>query len=115
MGVNLFRYVPKNGLGWIHECNDDRIQLYSNLYLRINSYIVGDLPKYWDIFELTYIHVDIKPVIIKIMEICLHYAHWNQYYYDNMSNDELYGLIDKGIKSYLIFKKKIELELDFQV
>lgn len=32
-----------------------------------------------------------------------------------MSNDELYGLIDKGIKSYLIFKKKIELELDFQV
>ena len=115
MGVNLFRYVPKNGLGWIHECNDDRRQLYSNLYLRIYDYIVGDLPQYEDIFELTYIQVNIKSVIIKIMEICLHYAHWNQYYYDNMSNDELYGLIDKGTKSYLIFKKKNELELDFQV
>jgi hypothetical protein len=115
MGVNLFRYVPKNGLGWIQDCNDYRRQLYSNLYLRIDKYIDGDLPKYWDIFELSYVHKDIKTVIIKIMEICLHYAHWNQYYYDNMSNDELYGLIDKGIKSYLIFKKKIALELDFQV
>lgn len=111
----LFRYVPKNGLGWIQECDDDRIQLYSNLYLRIDKYIGGDLSKYWDIFELTYAHSNIKTVIIKIMEICLHYAHWNQYYYDNMSTNELYGLIDKGIKSYLIFKKKNELELDFQV
>lgn len=44
----------------------------------------------------------------------LHYEHWNQYYYKNMSDEDLLNLINLGIKKYKVEKKKKDLENDFQ-
>lgn len=53
-------------------------------------------------------------IISHVLLDILHYEHWNQYYYKNMSDEDLSNLIHKGIKKYKIDKKKKELENDFQ-
>lgn len=53
-------------------------------------------------------------VISHILLDILHYEHWNQYYYKNMSDEDLLNLINKGIKQYKVYKKKKDLENDFQ-
>lgn len=53
-------------------------------------------------------------IISHILLDVLHYEHWNQYYYKNMSDENLLDLINKGIKQYKVEKKKKDLENDFQ-
>lgn len=53
-------------------------------------------------------------IISHILLDILHYEHWNQYYYKNMSDEDLLNLINKGIKQYKVDKKKKDLENDFQ-
>lgn len=53
-------------------------------------------------------------IISHILLDVLHYEHWNQYYYKNMSDEDLLNLINKGIKQYKVEKKKKDLENDFQ-
>lgn len=53
-------------------------------------------------------------IISHILLDVLHYEHWNQYYYKNMSDEDLLNLINKGIKQYKVDKKKKDLENDFQ-
>lgn len=53
-------------------------------------------------------------VISHILLDVLHYEHWNQYYYKNMSDEDLLNLINLGIKKYKVEKKKKDLENDFQ-
>ena len=53
-------------------------------------------------------------IISHILLDILHYEHWNQYYYKNMSDEDLLNLINKGIKFYKVEKKKKDLENDFQ-
>ena len=53
-------------------------------------------------------------IISHILLDVLHYEHWNQYYYKNMSDDDLLKVINKGIKQYKVDKKKQDLENDFQ-
>lgn len=56
-----------------------------------------------------------ESIIISIVLLdILHYEHWNQYYYKNMSDEDLLNLINKGIKKYKVDKKKQDLENDFQ-
>lgn len=52
-------------------------------------------------------------IISHILLNILHYEHWNQYYYKNMSDDDLLKVINKGIKQYKVDKKKKDLENDF--
>lgn len=53
-------------------------------------------------------------IISHILLDILHYEHWNQYYYKNMSDEDLLKIINKGIKQYKVDKKKQDLEKDFQ-
>lgn len=53
-------------------------------------------------------------IISHILLDILHYEHWNQYYYKNMSDEDLLKVINKGIKQYKVDKKKQDLENDFQ-
>ena len=53
-------------------------------------------------------------IISHILLDILHYEHWNQYYYKNMSDEDLLNLINKGIKKYKVDRKKKDLENDFQ-
>lgn len=53
-------------------------------------------------------------IISHILLDVLHYEHWNQYYYKNMTDEDLLNLINKGIKQYKVDKKKKDLENDFQ-
>lgn len=53
-------------------------------------------------------------IISHILLDVLHYEHWNQYYYNNMSDEDLLKVINKGIKQYKVDKKKKDLENDFQ-
>lgn len=53
-------------------------------------------------------------IISHILLDILHYEHWNQYYYKNMSDEDLLKIINKGIKKYKVDKKKQDLENDFQ-
>lgn len=53
-------------------------------------------------------------IISHILLDILHYEHWNQYYYKNMSDEDLLNLINLGIKKYKVDKKKKDLENDFQ-
>lgn len=53
-------------------------------------------------------------IISHILLDVLHYEHWNQYYYKNMSDEDLLKVINKGIKQYKVDKKKQDLENDFQ-
>lgn len=53
-------------------------------------------------------------IISHILLDILHYEHWNQYYYKNMSDEDLLKIINKGIKQYKVDKKKQDLENDFQ-
>ena len=53
-------------------------------------------------------------IILHILLDILHYEHWNQYYYKNMSDEDLLKVINKGIKQYKVYKKKQDLENDFQ-
>ena len=53
-------------------------------------------------------------IISHILLDILHYEHWNQYYYKNMSDEDLLNLINKGIKKYKVDMKKQDLENDFQ-
>lgn len=53
-------------------------------------------------------------IISHILLDILHYEHWNQYYYKNMSDEDLLNLINLGIKKYKVEKKKKDLENDFQ-
>lgn len=53
-------------------------------------------------------------IISHILLDVLHYEHWNQYYYNNMSDEDLLKVINKGIKQYKVDKKKQDLENDFQ-
>ena len=53
-------------------------------------------------------------IISHILLDILHYEHWNQYYYKNMSDEDLLKIINKGIKQYKVNKKKQDLENDFQ-
>lgn len=53
-------------------------------------------------------------IISHILLDVLHYEHWNQYYYKNMSDEDLLNLINLGIKKYKVEKKKKDLENDFQ-
>ena len=53
-------------------------------------------------------------IIHHILLDILHYEHWNQYYYNNMSDEDLLKVINKGIKQYKVDKKKQDLENDFQ-
>lgn len=53
-------------------------------------------------------------IISHLLLDILHYEHWNQYYYKNMSDEDLLNLINKGIKQYKVDKKKKDLENDFQ-
>ena len=53
-------------------------------------------------------------IISHILLDILHYEHWNQYYYKNMSDEDLLNLINIGIKKYKVEKKKQDLENDFQ-
>ncbi|MBO7527869.1 MAG: hypothetical protein J6T74_08290 [Clostridia bacterium] len=56
-----------------------------------------------------------ESIIISLLLLdILHYEHWNQYYYKNMSDEDLLNLINKGIKKYKVEKKKKDLENDFQ-
>lgn len=52
-------------------------------------------------------------IISHILLDILHYEHWNQYYYQNMSDEDLLKEINKGIKKYKVDKKKKDLENDF--
>ena len=52
-------------------------------------------------------------IISHIILDILHYEHWNQYYYKNMSDEDLLNLINKGIKQYKVDRKKKDLENDF--
>lgn len=52
-------------------------------------------------------------IISHILLDILHYEHWNQYYYQNMSDEDLLKVINKGIKQYKVDKKKQDLENDF--
>lgn len=53
-------------------------------------------------------------IISHILLDILHYEHWNQYYYKNMSDEDLLKIINKGIKQYKVDMKKKDLEKDFQ-
>lgn len=53
-------------------------------------------------------------IISHILLDILHYEHWNQYYYQNMSDEDLLKVINKGIKKYKVDRKKKDLENDFQ-
>lgn len=53
-------------------------------------------------------------IISHILLDVLHYEHWNQYYYKNMSDNDLLKVINKGIKKYKVDMKKNDLENDFQ-
>lgn len=53
-------------------------------------------------------------IISHILLDVLHYEDWNQYYYKNMSDEDLLKVINKGIKQYKVDKKKQDLENDFQ-
>lgn len=53
-------------------------------------------------------------IISHILLDILHYEHWNQYYYHNMSDEDLLKVINKGIKQYKVDRKKKDLENDFQ-
>ncbi len=53
-------------------------------------------------------------IISHILLDILHYEHWNQYYYKNMSDEDLLKVINKGIKQYKVDRKKKDLENDFQ-
>lgn len=53
-------------------------------------------------------------IISHILLDILHYEHWNQYYYQNMSDEDLLKVINKGIKKYKVDMKKKDLENDFQ-
>ena len=55
-----------------------------------------------------------ESIIIYILLDVLHYEHWNQYYYKNMSDEDLLKVINKGIKQYKVDRKKKDLENDFQ-
>ena len=52
-------------------------------------------------------------IISHILLDVLHYEHWNQYYYNNMSDEDLLKVINKGIKKYKVDMKKKDLENDF--
>ena len=52
-------------------------------------------------------------IISHILLDVLHYEHWNQYYYKNMSDEDLLKVINKGIKQYKVDRKKKDLENDF--
>ena len=52
-------------------------------------------------------------IISHILLDVLHYEHWNQYYFKNMSDDDLLKVINKGIKKYKVDRKKKDLENDF--
>lgn len=52
-------------------------------------------------------------IISHILLDILHYEHLNQYYYKNMSDDDLLKVINKGIKKYKVDRKKKDLENDF--
>ena len=54
-----------------------------------------------------------ESIIIYILLDVLHYEHWNQYYYKNMSDEDLLKVINKGIKKYKVDMKKKDLENDF--
>ena len=53
-------------------------------------------------------------IISHILLDVLHYEHRNQYYYKNMSDEDLLKVINKGIKKYKVDMKKKDLENDFQ-
>lgn len=46
-------------------------------------------------------------VVWRILKL-IRYAHWNQYYYANMSDDDLRNLCDQHIK---VFKNELEVKL----
>ena len=52
-------------------------------------------------------------IISYIILDILHYEHWNQYYYKNMTDEDLLKVINKGIKKYKVDMKKKVLENDF--
>lgn len=41
------------------------------------------------------------------------YAHWNQYYFDNMNLDKLTGLVKKAIKGLAVDEKLKQMNEDF--
>ena len=41
------------------------------------------------------------------------YAHWNQYYFDNMELDKLTGLVKKAIKELAVDEKLQQMNEDF--
>lgn len=41
------------------------------------------------------------------------YAHWNQYYFDNMNLDKLTGLVKKAIKELAVDEKLKQMNEDF--
>ena len=41
------------------------------------------------------------------------YAHWNQYYFDNMDLDKLTGLVKKAIKELAVDEKLKQMNEDF--
>jgi hypothetical protein len=43
----------------------------------------------------------------------LGYAHWNQYYFNNMDFDKLNGLVKKGIKELALEEKLKQMNEDF--
>ena len=43
----------------------------------------------------------------------LGYAHWNQYYFDNMELDKLNGLVKKAIKELAVDEKLEQMNEDF--
>ena len=43
----------------------------------------------------------------------IRYAHWNQYYFDNMEFDKLNGLVKKAIKELAVDEKLEQMNEDF--
>ena len=107
---------------WIKKYDEDSYELNSfrRLFYRIEQMLQSLtknetkslFPEYdFDIDRSPWSYIKYSTALILIE---LRYNHWNQYYYENMSNDCLYELVLLKIKQQCIKNKLNKIDEDFQ-
>ena len=118
IGFGRGRNYPFNKIEWVFNypvCSEER-KMYRRFCLRLlHDFIAKDKVKtissllpmneYIERYKL----VNFTPDEINVIDLLndLKYQHWNQYYYEHMSDKKLQGLLEKIHK-----EKKSQLKLD---